>query len=51
MHTHFASGTQAVASFLPIVILGTAWRLTWLHVGRSKSSFWRSIAGAALFQY
>jgi hypothetical protein len=52
MHTHFGSGTSLVAVFLSVVLAGTLWRLSWLHVAAKASKpFWRSIASAALFQY
>ena len=52
MHTHFASGTHAVSVFLSVVIVGTFWRLAWLHAGgRAKSPIVRALAGAALFQF
>jgi hypothetical protein len=53
MHTHFASGTHAVAVFVPVVIVGGFWRLAWLHVARvtKPGSFMHAMAGAALFQY
>jgi hypothetical protein len=51
-HTHFGSGTGLVATFLAVVLAGTLWRLSWLHVAaRATSPFWRAVASAALFQY
>lgn len=51
MHTHFASGMFALASFLGIVIVGTFWKLAWMTIGRSQNPTLRSLAAAALFQY
>ena len=51
MHTHFASGTHALATFLSVVIVGSFWRLAWLHAARSKNPTVQRLAGAALFQF
>lgn len=52
MHTHFGSGTGLVAGFVAVILAGTLWRLSWLHVAaRSSRPFWQAIASAALFQY
>lgn len=52
MHTHFGSGTHTVAVFVAVVLVGTLWRLSWLHVAaRATRPFWRALASAALFQY
>lgn len=50
-HTHFASGTMAIQAFLSIAIVGTFWKLAWLHAGRSKNPTVQALASAALFQY
>ena len=55
MHTHFGSATHAVNTFLTVVIVGTFWRLSWMHVlalGTKRNL--RHVAGvarAALFQF
>lgn len=51
MHTHFGSGTHALGTFLGVMIVGSFWRLVWLHAARSSRPFLRELAGAALFQY
>lgn len=51
MHTHFGSATSALGAFLSIMVVGSLWRLGWLHAARSDRPFVRDLAGAALFQY
>lgn len=52
MHTHFGSGTHLLSVFLGVVLAGTLWRLSWLHVAACATRpFWQAIARAALFQY
>lgn len=55
MHTHFGSGTFSVSSFLSVALVGTAWRLGWLHVlayGHKKGNKHAiGMARAGLFQY
>lgn len=51
MHTHFASGTHAVGTFLSVLIVGSFWRLAWMHAARSSNPTVQAIAGAALFQF
>ena len=51
MHTHFASGTAALQAFLSVIIVGTFWRIAWLHAGRSSNPTVRALAGAALVQF
>lgn len=51
MHTHFASGMHALGTFLGIVIVGTFWKLAWLHASRSQNPTVKALASAALFQY
>lgn len=55
MHTHFGSATHAVATFVSVALVGTFWRLSWMHVlaiGTKRGL--RHVAGvarAALAQY
>jgi hypothetical protein len=51
MHTHFASGTHAVGTFLSVLIVGSFWRLAWMHAAQSKNPTVQALAGAALFQF
>ena len=51
MHTHFASGTFSISAFLGVVILGSFWKLAWLHAGSSRNPTVRALSAAALFQY
>jgi hypothetical protein len=55
MHTHFGSATFTVASFLSLLVMGTFWRIGWLHVlasgAKSGNKHTQGIAKAALFQY
>lgn len=52
LHTHFASGLHALNIFLTVLILGTFWRLAWLHVGASsRNPFVRAMAGQAFVQF
>lgn len=52
MHTHFGSATAAGAAFLPVVIVGTLWRLVGLHLMKQqKSRFFRGIGRGMMFQY
>lgn len=51
MHTHFASGMHAVSVFLSVLLVGTLWKLAWLHAGRSSNQTVKAFSAAALFQY
>jgi hypothetical protein len=51
MHTHFASGTHALSVFLSVVLVGTFWKLAWMHASRSQNPTVKALAAAALFQY
>lgn len=51
MHTHFASGTFALSSFLSIVIVGTFWKLAWMRAAKSPNPTVQALAASALFQY
>jgi hypothetical protein len=51
MHTHFASGMHALSVFLTVLLVGTFWKLAWLHAGRSDNQTVKALASAALFQY
>jgi len=55
MHTHFGSATHALATFLSVLIVGTFWRMSWLHVlafGVKRSNrHAQGFAHAALSQF
>ena len=55
IHTHFGSATFSVSAFLSVALMGTAWRLGWLHVlawGRKRGNkHAEGLARAGLFQY
>ena len=52
MHSHFASATHGAAVFLSVLLFGTFWRLSSLHLMRSKRSrFLRGIGRGMMFQY
>lgn len=51
MHTHFASGTHALSTFLSVILVGTLWKLAWMHAARSNRPLVQSLASAALFQF
>lgn len=52
LHTHFGSGLHALNIFLTVLILGTTWRLAWLHVAaRARSPFVKAMAGQAFVQF
>lgn len=51
MHTHFASGMTAVSVFLSVLLVGTFWKLAWLHASTSKNETVKAMSAAALFQY
>ena len=51
MHTHFASGMHAVSVFFTVLLVGTLWKLGWLHASRSENQTVKALAAAALFQY
>ena len=51
MHTHFASGTLAISTFISVVIVGTLWKLGWARAAQSQNPTIRALASAALFQY
>jgi cell division protein FtsX len=51
MHTHFGSGTHIVGTFLGVLIIGTAWRIGWLHGLTAKNRHVRGFARMALTQY
>lgn len=50
-HTHFGSATHLFATFLPVAIFGTAWRLAAMHGLRSSRPLLRGLARAMLIQY
>ena len=50
VHTHF-SAMSALAVFLVVVIVGTAWRLGSLRLASSKSPAARTLGAAMHFQY
>lgn len=55
MHTHFGSATNGTACFLHILVVGSVWRVGWLHalaMGKKNGNpHVQGIAKAALFQY
>lgn len=51
MHTHFASATHTVGTFLAVVLVGTLWRLVAMHGMLARSPFVRGVARVMLFQY
>lgn len=55
MHTHFGSATNGTGQFLNVLIMGSVWRLAWLHVlnyGHKRNSRHAiGFAKAGLFQY
>lgn len=55
MHTHFGSATHALGTFLSVLIVGTFWRLAWMHamaIGMKRNlGFLAGLARAALAQY
>jgi hypothetical protein len=55
MHTHFLSATHALAVFLTVAVVGTLWRLSWMHVlavGMKRNlKHLSGISRAALAQY
>lgn len=50
-HTHFGSVTHALASFLAITTVGTAWRLAAFHMVKSPRQLVRGLGRMMLFQY
>lgn len=55
MHTHFGSATNLVGTFLGVLLIGTFWKLAWMHVlsaGMSRNNkALQGTARAALFQF
>lgn len=51
MHTHFGSATHLIGTFLGVLIVGTFWRLAWMHVMLSRSKHAQGLARAALSQF
>jgi hypothetical protein len=55
MHTHFGSATHLGSTFFGVLLVGTFWRLSWMHVlsagQKSGSKTMQGLAKAALFQY
>lgn len=51
MHTHFASATHITATFLGVLLAGTAWRTIWSHGLRSKNPLIAGLSRAAMVQY
>lgn len=55
MHTHFGSATHLVATFLGVLLVGTFWRIGWLHLMRigvvKNSRLLSGLGRAALAQY
>jgi hypothetical protein len=50
MHTHF-SAMSALAIFLVVLIVGSAWRLAAYRLAASGRAERRNLAAAMLFQY
>lgn len=50
MHTHF-SAVHAVNIFLAVLIVGSVWRLTSLHLAGAKSAGLQNLGKAMAFQY
>jgi len=50
-HTHFASATHMVSSFLGVLFVGTVWRLGCAHGVTSRSRWIRGLARAGFLQY
>lgn len=51
MHTHFGSATHLVGTFLGVLIVGSFWRLAWMHALGSNNQTVQGLARAALSQY
>lgn len=55
MHTHYGSATSGSGAFLSVLLLGSFWRIGWMHVlalGHKKNNkHLQGFAKAALFQY
>jgi hypothetical protein len=50
MHTHF-SFMSAAQVFLSVLVIGTLWRLSLLHLTASQSESWAHLGKAMGFQY
>jgi len=50
MHTHF-SAMSALAIFLVVLIIGSAWRLAAYRLGCSDRAELRTLSAAMVFQY
>ncbi len=51
MHTHFGSATHLLSTFLGVVIAGTFWRLSWMHLMTVRNPHVQGFARAALSQF
>lgn len=55
MHTHFGSATSTGNAFLSVLLLGSVWRIGWMHVlaagHKRNNKHLQGFAKAALFQY
>lgn len=51
MHTHFGSATHLVGVFLGVLIVGSFWRLAWMHGLDSGNRHVQGLSRAALSQY
>lgn len=51
MHTHFGSATHLFSTFLGVLIAGTFWRLSWMHVLTLRNKHAQGLARAALSQF
>lgn len=50
MHTHF-SAMNVLNTFLAVLIAGTVWRLTTVHLAASPNARMRTLGQAMHFQY
>jgi hypothetical protein len=51
VHTHFGSATNLLATFLGVLIVGTFWRLVWMHALASRNRHLQGLARAGLTQF
>jgi hypothetical protein len=42
---------HAISVFLTVLLVGTFWKLVWLHAGQSQNPTVKAVSAAALFQY
>jgi hypothetical protein len=51
VHTHFGSATHLFSTFLGVLMVGTLWKLGWMHGTKSRRPWVAGLARAALFQF